>query len=64
MLGAGIGVGAPVPPQDRGDLRARQPGPARAGFTTTVLLDLCAGVAPDTTKRSLVEMTAAGVTVR
>ena len=37
---------------------------ARAGFATTVLLDLCAGVAPDTTERALAEMTAAGVTLR
>ena len=35
---------------------------ARAGFTTTVLLDLCAGVAPETTERALAEMAAAGVT--
>jgi nicotinamidase/pyrazinamidase len=37
---------------------------ARAGFATTVLLKLCAGVAPDTTERALEEMTAAGVTVK
>jgi nicotinamidase/pyrazinamidase len=36
---------------------------ARAGFTTTVLLDLCAGVAPKTTDRALAEMAAAGVTL-
>jgi nicotinamidase/pyrazinamidase len=36
---------------------------ARAGFATTVLLDLCAGVAPGTTERALAELTAAGVTV-
>ena len=36
---------------------------ARAGFTTTVLLDLCAGVAPETTDRALAEMAAAGVTL-
>ena len=35
----------------------------RAGFTTTVLLDLCAGVLPDTTQQALVEMRAAGVTL-
>jgi nicotinamidase/pyrazinamidase len=34
---------------------------AEAGFTTTVLLDLCAGVAPETTERALEEMRAAGV---
>jgi nicotinamidase/pyrazinamidase len=37
---------------------------ARAGFTTAVLLDLCAGVAPETTERALAEMRAAGVVVR
>ena len=37
---------------------------ARAGLTTAVLLELCAGVAADTTKRALTEMTAAGVTLR
>jgi nicotinamidase/pyrazinamidase len=36
---------------------------ARSGFTATVLLDLCAGVAPETTKRALAELTAAGVNV-
>ena len=30
---------------------------------TTVLLELCAGVAPETTERALAEMTAAGVTL-
>jgi nicotinamidase/pyrazinamidase len=34
---------------------------ARAGFATKVLLDLCAGVAPETTERALKEMQAAGV---
>ena len=34
---------------------------AKAGFTTNVLLDLCAGVAPETTDRALKEMQAAGV---
>ncbi|TWF76097.1 nicotinamidase/pyrazinamidase [Pseudonocardia hierapolitana] len=34
---------------------------AKAGFTTTVLLDLCAGVSPATTERALKEMQAAGV---
>jgi nicotinamidase/pyrazinamidase len=36
---------------------------AAAGFGTTVLLDLCAGVAPDTTERALAEMRSAGITV-
>jgi nicotinamidase/pyrazinamidase len=36
---------------------------ATAGFGTTVLLDLCAGVAPDSTDRALTELRAAGVTV-
>jgi nicotinamidase/pyrazinamidase len=36
---------------------------ALAGFATTVLLDLCAGVAPETTERALAEMAAAGVTL-
>jgi nicotinamidase/pyrazinamidase len=36
---------------------------AAAGFTTSVLLDLCAGVAPATTTRALEEMRAAGVRV-
>jgi nicotinamidase/pyrazinamidase len=35
-----------------------------AGFTTTVLLDLCAGVAPETTARAIAEMRAAGVRIR
>jgi nicotinamidase/pyrazinamidase len=34
---------------------------AKAGFTTKVLLDLCAGVAPETTERAMKEMQAAGV---
>jgi nicotinamidase/pyrazinamidase len=34
-----------------------------AGFTTTVLLDLCAGVAPQTTQEALARMRAAGVTL-
>jgi nicotinamidase/pyrazinamidase len=34
---------------------------AKAGFKTTVLLDLCAGVAPETTERAMKEMQAAGV---
>jgi nicotinamidase/pyrazinamidase len=36
---------------------------ARAGFTTSVLLGLCAGVAPETTDRALAAMAAAGVTL-
>jgi nicotinamidase/pyrazinamidase len=34
-----------------------------AGFATTVLLDLCAGVAPVSTERAVEEMRSAGVTV-
>ena len=34
---------------------------AREGFSTRVLLDLCAGVAPETTAAALVELEAAGV---
>ena len=33
------------------------------GLATTVLLDLCAGVAPETTEAAVVEMRAGGVTV-
>jgi nicotinamidase/pyrazinamidase len=36
---------------------------AAAGLTTTVLLDLCAGVAPESTNRALTEMRAAGIAV-
>ncbi len=36
---------------------------AAAGFTTTVLLDLCAGVAPESTERALEQMRTAGVTI-
>jgi nicotinamidase/pyrazinamidase len=36
---------------------------AAAGFSTTVLLDLCAGVAPESTARALTEMRAAGIEV-
>ncbi|HVH22896.1 MAG TPA: isochorismatase family protein [Pseudonocardia sp.] len=36
---------------------------AVAGFTTTVLLELCTGVAPNSTERALDEMRGAGVTV-
>lgn len=35
----------------------------REGFTTTVLVDLTAGVAPDTTAAALAELRAAGVTL-
>ncbi len=34
-----------------------------AGFTTRVLLDLTAGVAPDSTERSIAEMRAAGIAI-
>jgi len=37
---------------------------ARHGFTTTVLLGHCAGVAPETTARALDEMRASGVVIR
>jgi nicotinamidase/pyrazinamidase len=36
---------------------------AREGFTTRVLLDLCAGVAPETTEQALVQMQEAGVSL-
>jgi nicotinamidase/pyrazinamidase len=36
---------------------------AREGFHTTVLLDLTAGVAPESTERALTELRAAGVTL-
>jgi nicotinamidase/pyrazinamidase len=36
---------------------------AREGFDTTVLLDLCAGVAPETTEAALAAMREAGVTL-
>jgi nicotinamidase/pyrazinamidase len=36
---------------------------AREGFTTRVLTELCAGVAPETTERAIAEMRAAGVDV-
>jgi nicotinamidase/pyrazinamidase len=36
---------------------------AREGFATTVLLDLTAGVAPDTTEAALAELREAGVTL-
>ena len=35
----------------------------REGFETTVLLDLCAGVAPETTEAALAAMREAGVRV-
>ena len=37
---------------------------AAAGFATTVLLDLCAGVAPETTEAALEQMREAGVRLR
>jgi nicotinamidase/pyrazinamidase len=37
---------------------------AAAGFATTVLLELCAGVAPETTERAVAELRDAAVTVR
>jgi nicotinamidase/pyrazinamidase len=37
---------------------------AAAGFSTTVLLELCAGVAPETTERALTALRSAAVTVR
>jgi nicotinamidase/pyrazinamidase len=37
---------------------------ARAGFATTVLLELTAGVAPATTRAALEQLDAAGVTLR
>jgi nicotinamidase/pyrazinamidase len=36
---------------------------AAAGFATTVLLDLCAGVAKETTERALEQLNAAGVAI-
>jgi nicotinamidase/pyrazinamidase len=36
---------------------------AREGFETTVLLDLCAGVAPETTGAALAALREAGVTL-
>jgi len=36
---------------------------ARAGFATTVLTDLTAGVAPESTAAALDELRAAGITV-
>jgi nicotinamidase/pyrazinamidase len=37
---------------------------AAAGFSTTVLLNLCTGVAPETTAKALERMRAAGVEIR
>jgi nicotinamidase/pyrazinamidase len=37
---------------------------AREGFETTVVEDLCAGVAPETTTRALDELRAAGIALR
>jgi nicotinamidase/pyrazinamidase len=36
----------------------------REGFATELILDLCAGVAPETTSRAVEEMRAAGVRIR
>ncbi|MBV9485308.1 MAG: isochorismatase family protein [Frankiaceae bacterium] len=44
-------------------VRATAVDAAREGFTTTVLLDHTAGVAPDTVTAALAEMRAAGVTL-
>ena len=45
-------------------MRATALDAVRAGFAATVLLDLCAGVAQETTERALAELRVAGVTVR
>jgi nicotinamidase/pyrazinamidase len=45
------------------EVRATALDAVRAGFPTTVLLDLCAGVAPATTERALEQLRAAGVTL-
>jgi len=37
---------------------------AAAGLQVTVLLELCAGVAPESTERAIAELRAAGITVR
>jgi nicotinamidase/pyrazinamidase len=37
---------------------------AAAGFSTTVLLELCAGVAPETTEKALDDLRTAGVALR
>ena len=44
-------------------VRATALAAAEAGFDTTVLVGLCAGVAPDSTAAAVDEMTAAGVTI-
>jgi nicotinamidase/pyrazinamidase len=44
-------------------VRATAVDAVREGFDTTVLLDLVAGVAPDTTEAALAEMRAAGVSL-
>jgi nicotinamidase/pyrazinamidase len=36
---------------------------AKEGFDTTVLLDLCAGVAPESTEQALGAMSEAGITL-
>ncbi len=43
-------------------VRATAVDAAEAGFDTTVRLDLCVGVAPDTTEKALQQMADAGVT--
>jgi len=61
---AGLAAPANAAPSDPGcdpTVLAAALDAAKAGFTTTVLLDLCAGVAPETTERALMEMRAAGV---
>jgi nicotinamidase/pyrazinamidase len=44
-------------------VRATAADAAAAGFGTRVLLDLTAGVAPETTRQALADLTAAGITV-
>ncbi len=44
-------------------MRATALDAAREGFSTTVLLDLCAGVAPESTDVALAEMRTAGVSL-
>jgi nicotinamidase/pyrazinamidase len=44
-------------------VRATARDAARAGFTTRVLLDLAAGVAPDSTARALAELREAGIEI-
>jgi len=44
-------------------VRATATDAARGGFTTRVLLNLTAGVAPDSTARAITDLSAAGVTI-